>query len=656
MELANSPDSCDDLSLLHLEDSDLDADLTAAMLARGGLRVAVRRATTREEFTAALQEGGFNLILSDYALPCFDGAEALEMSRVARPNVPFIFVSGVIGEEFAIESLKRGATDYVLKRKLDRLVPAVRRALAEARERSERQRVEAEWRNGQERLRLASRAARFGTWEWDLRTGLIDCDEVCKANLGLSADANLDQGKLFEAIVAEDRERVRAVFLLALRDNEDFTCEHRILWPDGGVHWLLVRGRLASTGAKLMIGVVLDIDEQKRTEAALREADQRKDRFLAVLAHELRNPLAPLRNGLQILRLADGDAVASAAAREMMERQLGHLVRLVDDLLDVSRIRTDKIELRREPIDLVATLRAAVETARPTIDQSGHTLAVTLPSEPARLLADPIRLTQVFANLLTNAAKYTDRGGRIELNARREDDEFVVSVRDNGIGIPAELLPGVFDLFMQINGLAERSQGGLGIGLTLVRRLVEMHGGTVHASSAGPDRGSEFTVRLPALPLASVPEGSSEADGSLKRFLEAKPFVLVCDDNFDVADSMAMLLRLSGADVQVVHDGTAALAAAAAAPPDVVLLDLGMPGMTGYEVARQLRQRSELASTVLVALTGWGSEETRARCREVGFHHHLTKPADLATLRGIVASVAERRRREEAAIGLTSRM
>jgi CheY-like chemotaxis protein/two-component sensor histidine kinase len=372
-----------------------------------------------------------------------------------------------------------------------------------------------------------------------------------------------------------------------------------------------------------------------QAEEALREADRRKDEFLATLAHELRNPLAPISNAVQLMRRPDGRRQSDRVV-EMVGRQVRQIVTLVDDLMEVSRITRGKIDLRLERVPIAEIIHSAVETSQLAIERAGHQLAVSLPEEPLVLLADRVRLTQVFANLLNNAAKYTDAGGRIWVEVWREEGLVAASVRDTGIGIPEEALGRVFDMFAQAHRSVGRGQGGLGIGLTMVRSLVEMHHGTVEAHSAGSGQGSEFLVLLP---LAPQEEARPERPGMAQARPDA-PFagqrVLVVDDNRDAADTLGLLLEADGAEVRVVYDGRAALAMAETFLPSSVLLDIGMPGMDGYEVARRLRQDERFASMRIIALTGWGQDSDRRQTRNRGFTHHLTKPVSLEELHGIL--------------------
>jgi signal transduction histidine kinase/ActR/RegA family two-component response regulator len=381
--------------------------------------------------------------------------------------------------------------------------------------------------------------------------------------------------------------------------------------------------------------------ERVRLMQQLRDQDRRKDEFLATLAHELRNPLAPIRNSLQILKMPRVDAALIERSRAMMERQVHHLVRLVDDLLDVSRVMRGKITLRKERMELASVIARAIETVQPLIDAQGHELTVSLSNESLLLEADPVRLAQVIGNLLTNAAKYTEPRGKIFLTARRERDYAVLKVRDTGIGIAPEMLPKIFDLFVQVDHAATKSQGGLGIGLTLVRNLVEMHQGRVGARSAGLGQGSEFVVHLPLAeqqveePTQPIERTQPKRNGYLSRRR-----IVIVDDNVDAAESLATLLRLQGHEVRVAHDGPSGLQMIQPGRQELVFLDIGMPGMDGNEVARRLRQQPALNGLVLVALTGWGTPEDRRRTAVAGFDHHLVKPVEPAALDQLLAGLA----------------
>jgi len=378
-------------------------------------------------------------------------------------------------------------------------------------------------------------------------------------------------------------------------------------------------------------------EDLRRISAELSEASRRKDEFLAVLAHELRNPLAPIRSGLEIMRRAGDRGDVVARTRSMIERQLAQLVRLVDDLLDVSRISRGKLELQLERVDLATVLEAAIETSRPSLDAGGHRLTVELPPGPVPVDGDPTRLSQVFANLIQNAAKFSDPGGPIGLRAEREGGEVVVTVTDEGIGISTEMLPRVFEMFTQGDRSLARSAGGLGIGLTLVRTLTELHGGRVEARSAGTRRGSAFVVRLPVGPPLEAPAAAPAGEpGALDGPDGPQPAadrrrVLVADDNVDAATSLGALLELTGHEVRTVHDGGQALYVARVFRPDVLLLDIGMPGFNGYEVCARIRSERG-AGPLIVALTGWGQEQDKQRSREAGFDHHLVKPIDPSAL------------------------
>ena len=403
--------------------------------------------------------------------------------------------------------------------------------------------------------------------------------------------------------------------------------------------------RLSQLNATLDRRVNERTDALQASEAQLRDANRRKDEFLATLAHELRNPLSPVRNAVQVLRLKGIASPEVTWASELIDRQVQAMSRLIDDLMDVSRINQGRIELRRERVDLASVLHDAVESARPLLDEFGHELVLKPHADNLLLDADATRLAQAFMNLLNNAAKYTDRGGRIEVLVREQADEVHVIVKDNGIGIDASRLDGVFEMFSQVETALSRSRGGLGIGLSLTQRLVEMHGGVVKASSAGLGKGSEFEV---VLPLASArrdaPTSASEEPVAAEPSAPAGLRVLIADDNQDAAATLAMLLEVMGHEVQHVNDGESAVRAAAEFAPDVVLLDIGMPKLNGYEACRRIRAQAAGSAMTIVAVTGWGQPEDRRKSQEAGFDRHMVKPVDPADIAELLDATTPRAR------------
>jgi PAS domain S-box-containing protein len=483
-------------------------------------------------------------------------------------------------------------------------------------------------------------------------------------------------GRHAREVLGESSWRAVAPYLQRALAGEEIVFEAELEYPLVGRRW--VRGTYAPDRApdgsvRGLAVLISDITDHKQAEDALKEADRRKDEFLATLAHELRNPLAPIRSSLQLLKLPGADPAIQQRAREMMERQLHHLVRLVDDLLDVSRIMRGKIELRTGVVALEVVVARALETAQPLIEAQRHTLVLALPPRPLAVNADPIRLAQVVGNLLTNAAKYTEPGGHIWLSVERSGSDALVRVRDDGIGIAPDMQARIFDLFTQADHSTARAQGGLGIGLTLARNLIEMHHGSVEVRSEGLGTGTELIVRLPVLPDELVrpdepagappagPERCAPGDPRPDDRVDGKPAespsespverrsgthgrILVVDDNTDAAEALAMLLELYGYELAVAGSGMAALDMIPRYRPDVIFLDIGMPGMDGYEVARRLRALPAGKSAYLIALTGWGQAEDRRRTREAGFDRHLIKPVAPDEVRALLAEVLESRR------------
>lgn len=502
-------------------------------------------------------------------------------------------------------------------------------------------------RVGQERLRLALDAGQMAVWDWDVTTGDVAWDGYAEAMHGHTPDTFSGSSTAFLDLVhADDRPTVQATLSEALERRTDYVIQFRMVGPGGDERWVAARGRvvLAGDGSIVrMLGVALDVTERQKLTDELRDkaerladADRRKDEFLAMLAHELRNPLAPLSNALHILATKHPDRDRFLG---MANRQVTQLVRLVDDLLDVSRITRGRITLHRETVVLADAVARAVETVRADLDARGQAFTVSLPPLPIRLSADPDRLAQVIGNLLGNASKYTPPGGSIWLTAERLDGEVVLRVRDSGAGIAPELLPHVFDLFVQGDASLARSAGGLGIGLTIVDRLVAMHGGRVAVRSEGTGLGSEFTVALPMLAdevSAAVVE--TDAPSSVAGVHGLR--VLVVEDNVDMAESLATLLSTWGHEVHLAYDAASAIAMAARVRPEVVLSDLGLPGMDGYELARRLRAEPAFGKVVLVALSGYGRAEDQRRALDAGFDHHLVKPPDLARLAELLGRVA----------------
>lgn len=640
------------------------------------------RAESADQALMALIVEEFALLILDIQMPDMNGFELAQMIKQRRrtASVPIIFLTAYYSEDdHVLTGYSTGAVDYLHKpinptilkskvavfadlyrktrecsvsnRSLMAEITERRRAQDELRQLAEdleqrvaertQELVEANkaLKSSEERFQLALKNSRILVYTTDreLRyTWVSDRGDACawRPSVGARDDELLppEQAKP----LMELKQRVLATGI-GQRAALSFQIDGRCLEYDFTIEPLL-DDRGVTSG---VIVAAMEITDLKAAESALKEADRRKDEFLATLAHELRNPLAPIRNAVHALQLGGSDPEELELAKEVIDRQSQQLTRLVDDLLDISRITTGKLALRMQPVKLDEIIRGAIETSGPLIEECGHRLIVSLPDEDLVLDADLTRLSQVFSNLLNNAAKYTERGGAISLVAARQQGLVSISVSDNGMGIPAEMLPYVFEMFAQVDRHLERAQGGLGIGLRLVKRLVEMHGGTIEASSAGAGQGSEFCVTLPLAPqlqaaAVQLPPAAAKPAASNLR-------ILVVDDNKDNVASLRMLLGIMGHDVRVAYDGLEGLGVANQFRPDVVLLDIGMPKLDGHETCRRIRSEDWGRNMVLIAQTGWGQEEDRRRTDAVGFDYHLVKPVSHQTLNQLLGEIVENR-------------
>ena len=623
----------------------------------------------------------FAVILLDVNMPDIDGLETARLIRQYKKSAhtPIIFITAYADEMQTAQGYSLGAVDYILSPVIPEVLRSKVRVFVDLYQMQQRTKAMA----GEQVARARAEAARNAAEETTRRSNFL-----ARASHELGASLDLEQGmrRLLDLVVPQmadaaalvvDGETERPLIFLkegsiravadyadlpevlrtalqrvvreGLPHEDETVCyplragertlgalalffeqsSHRLLPQDLVMLQELVgRAAIALENARLYSSLEREIVRSRQAEERLQDANQRKDEFLAMLSHELRNPLAPIRNAVEVIRRLAPPDPKLTMARDVVDRQVSLLARLVEELLDVSRISQGKISLKKEPIELSRIISHSVETARPLIDARAQTLTVSAPPAPVWLSADFARLSQVVANLLNNAAKYTAEGGRIELVADAAEGKTQISVRDNGSGIEAALLPKVFDLFVQGDRALDRGQGGLGIGLTLVKRLVELHQGTVGVASEGPGRGSTFTVTLPCI-SAVEPQRAAPSVIPLKSSSEVYGRrVLVVDDNVDAAESTAAFLRLEGHEVKAVHDGLQALASLKVFDPHVVVLDIGLPGLDGYAVARQLRERGDTSHVLLIALTGYGQKEDRARAAAAGFDYHYVKPAD----------------------------
>ncbi len=507
---------------------------------------------------------------------------------------------------------------------------------------AERKRVEEALRRSERLYRAVGESIDYGIWVCDAEGRNIYASESFLKLVGRTQEQCSELGWT-GVLHPDDAEATREAWQNCVRTGASWDIEHRFLGGDGQYHPVLARGvpvRDEQGNIIRWVGINLDVKRLKEAEEALRGADRRKDEFLAILAHELRNPLAPIRYALAIAKQPGSTRAQQQHAEEVVERQVEHMSRLLEDLLDVSRFTHGTLELRKSRLEIASAVTTAMESARPFLEAKRHEVSLDLPAEPLHVDADPIRIVQILANLLINAAKYTDPGGQITLEARREEQSIVISVRDNGIGIAPEMQPRLFTLFSQARPALERSEGGLGIGLALVQGLLSLHGGTIEARSAGRMLGSEFTVRLPSSTGPAEVPAPLETEESPMSTTRLR--VLVADDNLDSAKLSATLIGLWGHEAYQAHAGRDALELAERHRPDAALLDIGMPDLDGYQVAAAIRKAAWGRPMLLIAVTGWGREEDKQRALSAGFDHHLTKPIDPAKLESLLLTVEHR--------------
>jgi PAS domain S-box-containing protein len=661
------------INILLVDDEPKNLTVLETVLTNPAYRLVCAESADRALLELMSQE--FALLVLDIQMPGMSGFELAQLikQRKKTAGVPIIFLTAYYSEDqHVLEGYSTGAVDYlhkpinstILRSKVAVFAELYRKNRDSARSNLNLQQEVAARRGAQEQLRqlndelelrVAERTETLLERERELRTLADNTPDILTrfdsnlrmvfVNLAIERATGRARDQFFGRTMREAGfpEKLSNLWEKALRavfeTKEGASIEFEFTGSGGARHYIarFVPELSAAGQVEFVLGLTQDVTDRKWAEEALRRAARRKDEFLATLAHELRNPLAPLRSGLELLKSSREPTVA-LETRNMMSRQLSHMVRLIDDLLDASRITNDKLKLRTERVMLKTVVEMAIEASRPVIDASRHLLRVSVPEEPVWLDADPTRLAQVVSNLLTNAAKYTPESGYIELAVARDGNEVIIHVSDTGMGIPRTMLTDVFEMFTQVNRTLERSQGGLGIGLALVKRLVELHCGTITADSPGLGAGSTFSVRLPLVADHARATRPGETDTPATAPCPPPPKrVLVVDDNVDGAESLAKVLQLCGHKTRTAHTGTEALGAALEFGPDVVLLDIGLPGMSGYEVAKQLKSEPSLSGAVLVALTGWGSEDDKRQSREAGFDYHLTKPVEVTAIENILA-------------------
>ncbi|WP_414571270.1 response regulator [Nostoc sp. CCY 9925] len=635
------------LRFLLLEDSLLDAELTEAMLAEAGIDCELVRVETGADFLAAITTEAFDLILADYALPSFDGISALEIARNKCPEVPFIFVSAALGEELAIEALKNGATDYVLKQRLGRLVPSVQRALREAKERRERQQAEESLQKSEAKYRRIVDTSYEGICTIDSQARTEFVNQRMLQMLGYPAEEILGRS-IFDFIDRVDGIAVEEQLAWLKKEESDLK-EGRWRCKDGSYIWTLISARAIFNEQGEFLGAIAmltDITDRKRTEeerdrflqreklarAEAEAANRIKDEFLAVLSHELRSPLNPILGWAKLLQSRKFNETALQKALLTIERNAKLQAQLIEDLLDVSRILQGKLNLNMASVNLASTIEAAMETVRLAAEAKTIHIQMMLDPTVGRVLGDPARLQQVLWNLLANAVKFTATGGRVNVRLECVEAHAQITVSDTGKGIAADFLPHVFDYFCQGDNTTTRKFGGLGLGLAIARHLVEMHGGTIWVQSAGEEQGATFTVRLPLIKDSAtinheINPNSATAVSVFSPLLGIQ--VLVVDDNDDSRDFFSFVLEEFGATAIAVASAGEALEILAQSEPDIMLSDIGMPEINGYMLIEQIRAfetQTGRQQIPAIALTAYAGEIHQQEAFRAGFQQHLVKP------------------------------
>ena len=648
------------------------------------------RAQTPDEALFAILQNEFAAIVLDMKMPGMNGLELARLikQRKRSEHVPILFLTAhTLDESDVLQAYDVGGVDFLSKpinpeilrskiavfanlfrttRALASTVSALNAEVAE-RERTQEQlriakdeletrvlertaklgRANREIRDNEERLKLALAVAQVATWDWNLSTGKMQWSADPEILFGFPAGCFGPDSRISHAVHADDVAVLETAFHNAMQTG-DFEAEYRAVRPDGSSVWIAERGRVvqdSSSQPTRIVGVSVDLTRRKRLEEALLESDRRKDEFLATLGHELRNPLAPILYAVRVLDKKGPSTPELRWSIDIIERQARHMTRLIDDLLDVSRITRNTLELRKETLELATVIKSAVEASQPMIEQNQQELLVRMPSEPVHLEGDAVRLSQIFSNLLNNASKYSklpEGGGKIRLSVEREGQTAVVTIRDRGIGIAGPMLSKVFDMFTQVGRESAHSEGGLGIGLALAKRLVEMHGGSIEVHSEGLGKGSQFTVRLP-IHKGSRPQPSSQEPLSMDQPAGSKRRILIADDNADVLESFRVLLHILGYEVETAQDGFEVLEKAERFRPEVITLDLGMPKLDGLETGRRLRQLPWTRDVVLIAITGWGDESHRRKSADAGFTVHLVKPIDATAIVNVIEKIDQSR-------------